>query len=369
MRKKINVILQQLENGGLEKAVITLANALCEREDYEITLYVFLHSKPIIDIADGIKIVFTSKRQLKKESLPEKYLRKFSELQAVKKIIRGFHNSIVISTRNEYTTIISKYTDNTNYIIGQLHNDYSSKEFKDFCSKYKNINAFVQLNKTFKDEIEPALRKKNKFTKLPVIPNFIERQVYTEETRENFVIAVGRITKVKGYERLIEIWDMVSKKNDKWKLVIIGDGEDFNKLSSLIREKHLEEKIIMPGWLSINDVYNYMRKSKIYALTSFSESFSLVTIEAMQNKLPVIAFDVRTGPRNIINNQETGFLVKEGNLKEYAKKIELLMNDDKLLQRMSLAAYKRSEDFFKENVIKQWYELIDNANISVGKYE
>lgn len=368
MRKKINVILQQLENGGLEKAVITLANALCEREDYEITLYVFLHSKPIIDIADGIKIVFTSKRQLKKESLPEKYLRKFSELQVVKKIIRGFHNSIVISTRNEYTTIISKYTDNTNYIIGQLHNDYSSKEFKDFCSKYKNINAFVQLNKTFKDEIEPALRKKNKFTKLPVIPNFIERQVYTEETRENFVIAVGRITKVKGYERLIEIWDMVSKKNDKWKLVIIGDGEDFNKLSSLIREKHLEEKIIMPGWLSINDVYNYMRKSKIYALTSFSESFSLVTIEAMQNKLPVIAFDVRTGPRNIINDQETGFLVKEGNLKEYAKRIELLMNDDKLLQKMSLAAYKRSEDFFKENVIKQWYELIDNANIG-GKYE
>lgn len=365
MRKRINVILQQLENGGLEKAVITLVNALYERKDYEITLYVFLHSKPIIDIADGIKIIFLSNLKLKQESLPEKISRKINELNSVKKIIKKIHNSIVISTRNEYTTIISKYTDKSNYIIGQLHNDYNKKEFNDFCNRYNNINVFVQLNKTFKDEIEPELRKKNKFTQIPVIPNFIERQKYDERKRENYVIAVGRITKVKGFERLIEIWNMICEKNVEWKLLIIGDGEDFNLLRKLIKEKRLEDKIIMPGWMEINDVYDYMRKSKIYALTSFSESFSLVTIEAMQNKLPVIAFDVRTGPRNIINDQENGFLVKDGDLKNFAQKLELLMNNNELLQKMSISAYKYSEIYLKENVIKKWYELIDNAKIDL----
>ena len=74
-----------------------------------------------------------------------------------------FNLRSIISTRNEYSTIISKNTDKSNYIIAQLHNDYSPKELKDFCNKYNNINSFVQLNETFKDEIELAMRKKNNF--------------------------------------------------------------------------------------------------------------------------------------------------------------------------------------------------------------
>lgn len=357
--------MQQLESGGLEKAVLSLANALNESKDYDITLYVFLHSKSIIPIADGIEIVFLSERKVKKESLLEKYSRKISELASIKRIIRKIHNSIVISTRNEYTTIISKNSDNTNFIIGQLHNDYSPKEFKDFCNKYKRVNAFPQLNQTFKDEIETAMRKKNNFTQVPVIPNFIERQIYTEVQRENYIIAVGRLSKVKGYERLIEIWDLICKQRkngNNWKLLIIGDGEESKNLHKLVREKLLDDKIIFLGRKSVDDVYSYMRKSKIYTLTSYSESFSLVSVEAMHNKLPVIAFDVRSGPRSIIKDGESGFLIEDGNLDEYANKIELLMTNEELWKKMSNAAYKQSELFLKENVMKKWYDLIDCSN-------
>ena len=362
MVKHIIFIAQQLEAGGLENAVITLANALNERVDYDVSLYIILHSKPIVPIKDGIKVKFLTKRILKKETKPERYIRKVIELITVRKAIRHIHESIVISTRNEYSTIISKNTDKSNFIIAQLHNDYSPREFKDFCNKYHHINVFPQLNQTFKDEIEPAIRKKNNFTQIPVIPNFIERQIYKDEPRENYIIAVGGFNKVKGFDRLIEVWKIICDKNpNDWKLLIAGDGKEFDNIKSLIEQKMLTDKVQLLGRLSNNDVFRYMRKSKIYTLSSYSESFSLVSLEAMHNKLPVVAFDVRTGPKNIIKDGETGFLVEDGDLQEYAKKIELLMNDTELWKKMSNAAYKHSEIFLKENVINKWFKLIDNA--------
>ncbi len=368
MSKKIIFIAQQLEAGGLEKAVITLANALNEREDYDVRLYIVLHSKPIVPINDGIKVVFLTERLLKKESKPERYIRKLIELNSIRKAIRNIHEAVVISTRNEYSTIISSNTDKSNFIIAQLHNDYSPKEFKDFCNKYQHINVFPQLNQTFKEEIEPAMRKKNNFTQLPVIPNFIERQAYADEPRENYVIAVGGFNKVKGFDRLVEIWDMSCRKNQNtnWKLLIAGDGKEFENIKKIIERKNLNDRITLLGRLKNEDVFKYMRKAKVYALSSYSEAFSFVSLEAMHNKLPVVAFDVRTGPKNIIKDGETGFLVKDGDLTGFAAKIELLMNDESLREKMGLAAAVHSENFLKENVMKKWFELIDSANIGVA---
>lgn len=364
MKKQIIFIAQQLEAGGLEKAIITLANALNEREDYKVSLYIVLHSKSIVPIENGIHVKFITERVLKKESTLERYVRKIIELNAVRKAIKNIHGAVVISTRNEYSTIISKHTDKSNFIIAQLHNDYSSKEFKDFCNKYQHINAFPQLNQTFKDEIEPALRKKNDFTQIPVIPNFIVRQNFTDELRENYVIAVGGFNKVKGFDRLVKVWKMICDSNqNNWKLLIAGDGKEFDNINNLVIENGLNDKIQLLGRLSNEAVFKFMRKSKIYALSSYSEAFPFVALEAMQNKLPIVSFDVRTGPRNIVIDGKTGFLVTDGHLEEYASKIKLLMNTPELLQQMSKAAAEHSENFLKDNIMKKWYALIDNSNI------
>ena len=368
MSKHIIFISQQLEAGGLEKAVITLANALNERDDYRVSLYIVVRSKPIVPISEGIKVQFLTACVLKKESTVERYIRKLIELNAVRKVIKKIHGAVIISTRNEYSTIISKYSDKSNYIIGQLHNDYSKKEFKDFCNKYNHINAFIQLNETFKDEIEPAMRKRNLFTQVPVIPNFIERQIYEDVPRKNYVLAVGGFNKVKGFDRLVEVWEMICKRNPtNWKLLIAGDGKEFENIKALVQEKKITDKVQLLGRLTNEAVFQYMRLSKIYALSSYSEAFSFVVLEAMQNKLPVIAFDVRAGPKNLIRNGETGFLIEDGNLKEYANKIELLMNDEQLRAKMAVTAFSYSKCFLKEIVIKKWYDLIDGGNTEENK--
>lgn len=367
MNKTIIFIAQQLESGGLEKAVITLANELAERADYNVKLYIVLHSAPIVPISDKICVCFLTSKVLKKEIFIERYFRKIVELYAVKKLIRKINNSVVISSRNEYSTIISKYTDNSNYVIAQLHNDYSLKERRDFIKKYKKINVFVQLNETFKQEIELAIRGKNSFTKIPVIPNFIERRYYEEKSRENYVIAVGGFNKVKGFDRLIEIWKLVCEKNKEWTLIIVGDGKEFMNIKNLVLENKMTETVKITGRLSNGEVFRYMQKSKIYALSSYSEAFPFVALEAMHTKLPIVAFDVRTGPRNIIRNNETGFLVKDGDLVEFAHKLLLLMNNHELWQVMSTASELHSENFLKENVMKKWFGLIDEGFETIRK--
>lgn len=368
MLKQIIFIAQQLEAGGLEKAVITLANALNERKDYDVSLYIVLHTNPIVPIETGIKVKFLTDRVVRKEKMLGRYVRKLIELNVIRKAIKNIHGTVVISTRNEYSTIISKYTDKSNFIIAQLHNDYSSREFKDFCNKYQHINAFVQLNETFRKEIEPAMREKNSFTQVPVIPNFIERQKYEEVQRENFIIAVGGFNKVKGFDRLVKIWKSIcDKRVNDWKLLIAGDGKEYNNIKQLIHENNMDEKIVLLGRLTNEDVFKYMRKSKIYALSSYSEAFPFVSLEAMHNKLPVVAFDVRTGPKNIIKDGETGFLVKDGDLTEFANKIMLLMDNQELLHKMSVSAALHSENFLKENVMKKWFKLIEEATLGENK--
>ncbi len=363
MSKKIIFIAQQLKDGGAEKVIITLANAFAERNDYKIHLFIVLHSEPIIPISEKVTVNFLTNRYLKKEKKIERCIRKIIELKSVKKTIKSINNAIVISTCNDYSKIISKYSNKSNYIIAQLHNDYSKKLLRDFCNKYSNINLFVLLNETFKKEIEPEMRKTNSFTKIVVVPNFIDLIDTKEVKQENIVFSAGRFHRVKGFDRLIDIWTLICKKNNNsWKLVIAGDGEEFERINQLIIQKGLEESIILPGRLKNEDVNTYMRKSKIYVLTSYSEAFPLVVLEAMQNRLPVISFDVRTGPKHMIENSKTGYLIKDFDNYEFAEKLVLLMNNEGLREKMGNAAYEHSKLFLKENIIKKWFEIIDNVN-------
>ena len=90
MSKEIIFIVQQLESGGLEKAVITLANALSERNDYNVNLYIILHSKPIVPIAEKITVVFLTKRKLNEEIKIECCSPKQIELNILCRLIRDW---------------------------------------------------------------------------------------------------------------------------------------------------------------------------------------------------------------------------------------------------------------------------------------
>jgi glycosyltransferase involved in cell wall biosynthesis len=112
--------------------------------------------------------------------------------------------------------------------------------------------------------------------------------------------------------------------------------------------------------VSSEEVKKYMLESDIYVMTSLTECFPMVLLEASGVGLPLISFDVPTGPRAIINNGENGYLIKNRNIDEMAEKIiSLLKNRDKM-KNMQEKSYENAKKYLSENIMKKWYNIFDN---------
>ena len=176
--------------------------------------------------------------------------------------------------------------------------------------------------------------------------------------RDNIAIAVGRLSSEKGFLRLLDIWKVALSLSDcNIKLFIVGEGPERNNLEKRIIELGIGSSVTLLGQKSSQEVLHLMYRSKVYCMSSFTEAFPTVLLEAMSCRLPQIAFDVGVGPRNIILNDNTGYLVRDNDITTYANHIIRLMNDNIEWQRFSFNSYKRAKDFSVDNVINRWESI------------
>lgn len=178
--------------------------------------------------------------------------------------------------------------------------------------------------------------------------------------RENTVLMVGRLIESKHQDRLIRIFSKINIAN--WKLVLVGDDakkqKNRIKLSKLIQDLKMKDKIILAG--KQKDVKTYYLKSKIFAFTSSSEGFPNVIGEAMSAELPVISYDCKAGPSEIITNDKDGFLIPLFDDKLFQSKLELLMHDDDLRSLMGKNAMKNIKKYSKEIISEKYLNFILN---------
>ncbi|EAJ0711099.1 glycosyltransferase family 4 protein, partial [Campylobacter jejuni] len=169
---------------------------------------------------------------------------------------------------------------------------------------------------------------------IQVIPNFLPFISPKEnDLSQKVVLSVGRFTQEKGFFRLIDIWEMVQKneKFKEWKLHIIGDGILKEKIQDKIKIKNLEKSIILKPFT--REIEKEYLKASIYVMTSHFEGFGMVLAESASYTIPSIAFDINTGPSDIIDNKKSGFLIEDGNLQEFANKLKILMQDESLREK------------------------------------
>jgi glycosyltransferase involved in cell wall biosynthesis len=375
MNKKINIIAMHLRTGGIEICIINLANALI-KEGYNVTIYSVLKNNEFEkDAFNGNVNIITLTNYFSDgtDFNPSKFykvLRRITSKIQLVKAIKQMKDSIVISTRNEYSTLLSKYGDKSLLRIAQLHHDYVGHGMEDdFKYRYKNIDYFVHLTDEVSNEIRYMIRPYNSYTKVVTIPNFIPAKEHVEEfvsfnNRKNIALAVGRLSCEKGFLRLLDIWKIVQdKKNadENYLLYIVGEGSERLTLEKKILTYDLQDSVKLLGLKDNSYVKNLMKECKVYCMTSFTEAFPMVLLEAMENGLPQIAYNVRVGPRNLIINNTTGYLIDEENSKEYAAKILELFENEVLFNTLSSAGQKRSCDFSEETVIAEWIKLFNGA--------
>ena len=100
-----------------------------------------------------------------------------------------------------------------------------------------------------------------------------------------------------------------------------------------------------------------MQNYSIYAMTSETECFPMVLLEALSVGMPIVSYDSPTGPKHILTNNEDSFLVPYKNLDIFVEKLEELMQNESLRQKMGQKGLENAQRFSIEKVMHQWKDL------------
>jgi len=174
--------------------------------------------------------------------------------------------------------------------------------------------------------------------------------------REKIILTAGRLVEKKGTEYLIKAMSEIIKRNQEVKLLISGDGELRGHLESLAQILGVTRHVSFLGWQSREELFRLMKRSLIFVLPSVTakdgdcEGLPTVILEAMARGMPVIGTYHAGIPEAVIEG-ETGFLVSERDYKELAERIEVLLADPYLAQKMGERGKELVEEKF--NLFKQ----------------
>ena len=177
----------------------------------------------------------------------------------------------------------------------------------------------------------------------------------TSLLQNKIVLAVGRLTYQKGFERLIEAWSLLNGKYPNWKLFIVGDGEKKEELEQLVVDSCLQDSVFLKA--PVKDMEQLYREASVIAMTSRYEGLPMILLEAQAYGIPIVSFKCQCGPADIITDGKDGFLVPEGNIPMMAEKLSMLMSDYQLRAKMGKAAVLSSKRFDEERVMNQWENL------------
>lgn len=171
------------------------------------------------------------------------------------------------------------------------------------------------------------------------------------------IIAVGRLDYQKGFDRLVQAWALVQKTDryGDWRLDIFGQGEWKDMLQQMIEKTGLQNTAcVNRPTTKIGDEYAH---SSMLVMSSHYEGFPMVMIEAMACGLPVVSFDYKCGPNDIIQDGVNGLLVKDGDIEGLANAMMRLMENEEERKAMGRNARRVTETYSEEKVMKQWVDL------------
>lgn len=164
---------------------------------------------------------------------------------------------------------------------------------------------------------------------------------------ENVAVAiVGRLTPIKNHDLFLDVVEHLAAKNIYARYFIVGDGSEFNRLQkrvSEINDRFALPLIEMTSW--ITDIASFNAGMDVICLTSDNEGTPVSLIEAQACNVPVVSTDVG-GVKDIILDGETGFVVPKNDVQAFAEKLELLICQKEIRQKMSQNGWKFVENQF-----------------------
>ncbi len=378
------------EHGGTKRVITLLANEWKKEHDVTIMCYDnrFYENRSMYNLNEDIKVYFIEKSD-------------FRDLRRTpswfwQKVVKKTNNKIGFFNREAYNDVLAEavfpkearkkwveYLNKQNYdviiataslalrlamiapelnakTIGWQHNCYDGyintpgvvfwkqenllREYLPRLDRYVVLSEYDQRDYLEKLGIE---------TEVKTNPRSFVSEVKCNPDTKQFLVA-ARFVYAKGLDLLMESFETFCRRDDEWKLVILGDGALFKTMQEDALRRGIGERVDFVGYT--NSPQEYYLNSSIFLLPSRWEGWPMVIMEAFEFGLPVIAY--HTGAMDlIIDDGRTGLLLPAFDTAAYSEAMLQLAYNSELRHKMSENAIEKSADFAIEKVVKEWDDL------------
>ena len=281
------------------------------------------------------------------------------------KVISVYHNDPLSNGRIQgVETMLARTTNGMKRIVLNMQKaafKFVTSRCMRYC--YDHSDGFMVLSPSFVENFKRFTGIGNP-DKLLVQTNPVTLEKddyeYSEDYKQKEIIYVGRVdyTQKRVY-RIIDAWRHIEHRYPDWKLTIVGDGEERENVEHQARDLELE-RVSFEGFQQPLEYYN---RASVLVLASEFEGFPLVLAECMSFGVVPVVLDSYAAAKDIVHNGENGFLVsydKKAGFDSglFAAKMEALMGDSALLNKMALAAIETSNEYSLDAIYEQWMKVL-----------
>ncbi|MEV0198285.1 glycosyltransferase family 4 protein [Nonomuraea sp. NPDC050691] len=362
--------------GGTIRTVFNLASYLAREHDVEIVSILKEAEEPFFPIDPRVKFRFLDDRldpsadpmRAMLSKMPSRLIPKeetayhrfnlWTDLKLAR-YIRSLDTGVLMATRPGLNLAMAQLALPSVITVGQEHVALRTQvePMQELIKwRYRRFDALTTLTKADLRDYRNTLPKKPR--RLVRIPNAVPPMGGgTADLNSKVVVAVGRMTRLKGFHRLITAWETVAQSHPDWQLRIYGAGPQEDNLRAQITEAGLEGKVVLPGPTS--DVGADLEKASIFVLSSRHEGFPMTILEAMAKGLAIVSFNSPHGPKEMITDEVDGLLVKPRTNANLAAAIIRVIEDEDLRRRLAAGALETARTYDVDAVGAQWDALLE----------
>lgn len=354
--KKVCIIVYALGGGGAERSSATLSQILYDL-GYDV------HIATVLDMVDYPykgKLVNLGKLKAQDDS----FFGRIKRLKYLKSYLKKNEFDYVVDGRTRIgffkEFIISKY------LYAGIKSLYIVHSFK--INNYINPNVFfgrliyskaykiITVSKGIQNKLENKYGFKNVLTLYNAF-NSKDISFNNEESAKNYILFFGRLNdEIKNITLLLNAYKHSLLRDKSIDLKILGEGTDLEKLKQIVSNLNLKDTVEFLPYRP--NPYDVVQKAMFTVLTSRYEGFPMVIPEALALGVPVVSVDCKSGPNEVIVNEQNGLLVENHNVEAFAKAMNRMIEDKDLYLRCKANAKSSVEHLSKENIGKQWKAIL-----------
>ena len=325
--KKISFIIGSLYGGGAEQVAITLANGISNL-GYNIELIV-LHlnnSKYLDRVSSKVNLINLNTNRVRYSFL--KLLKYLYNNKPDIIIAFDYQLTLLLNLLNLFfiprLKIISRCMNTLSYRLknNNVFLKYINKVIVKIAYKYSDL--IISQSKGMKNDLKNYFKiKDNKIIVINNPLNEIIESHFDDEinTKDNYLLCVGRLEQQKNYNLVLEAFAQISSKYPYLKLKFAGIGSLKEQLVDLSIKLGIQNKVEFLGFVSGEKLIDYYKRAKLTLLSSFFEGFPNILIESICLGTPIVSVNCNSGPSEIIVDEVNGILVDNYSIKDFAEAI------------------------------------------------